>query len=94
LREEGVRAWHELGKVRKKVDVNIVLILVLKIDGFRHHLQAYKRTGEKHPLWVIEHGPGTVKERIPACGSRNEDIGIDKRANQCFSSFCPFGQII
>jgi hypothetical protein len=38
LREEGVRAWHEFGKVRKKVDVDIVLILVLKIDGFRQAL--------------------------------------------------------
>src|SRR4029453_4289917 len=88
LREEGVRAWNELCKVRKKVDVDIVLILGLKIDGFWHHLQAYKLTGEKHPLWVIEYCPGTVKERIPAGGSRNEDIGIDKRANQCCSSLC------
>ena len=43
-REEGVRAWNTLCKGRKKVDVDIVRILVLKIDGFRHHLQAYKRT--------------------------------------------------
>src|SRR5262249_21818836 len=86
LREEGVRAWHELCKVRTKVDVDIVLILVLKIDGFRHHLQAHKHTGEKHPLWVIEHCPCAVKERIPTGGRRNEDIGIEKRANQCLDS--------
>src|SRR5262249_26042681 len=88
LREEGVRAWNKLGKVRKKVDGDIVLIPVLKRDGFRHHLQAYKRTGEQHPLWVIEHGPGTVKERLSACRCRNEDIGIDKCANQCCSPLC------
>src|SRR5215475_13630251 len=89
LREEGVRAWNELCKVRKKVDVDIVLILVLKIDGFRHHLQAHKLTGEKHPLRVIEHCPCAVKERIPTCGHRNEDVGIDKRANQWLSSLFP-----